>query len=147
MAHLESIEVSFRAHITYLLAHSYGPLGYTKSAFFNNENYHKIFLERLTKDIDNKGELFIKHHKAKYGGQFPIWVATEVMSFGTLSKLFNNMKAEDKKRISNIYNVHYNLLTNWLDVLSYVRNSCAHYSRIYNKVLVRKLRLERNSPN
>jgi abortive infection bacteriophage resistance protein len=143
MEHLESIEILFRTHVAYLIAHKYGPLGYWDKENFNKEGYHSTFLKKLKKDLDNKGELFILHHQNKYDGQFPIWVTTEVMSFGTLSKFFFNMKAEDKKVIAAKYQVHHSLLTSWVDVLSYVRNLCAHYSRLYNKLLVRKLKLDK----
>ncbi|HHY43170.1 MAG TPA: hypothetical protein GX514_10070, partial [Thermoanaerobacterales bacterium] len=132
---VEIVEISFRTHIGYHLAHKYGPLCYTDSKYFEKEVYHKEFLSDLQKEIErNKQELFVKHHIEKYGGKFPIWVAVEILSFGTLSRLFNNMKKEDKNTISKTY---YNFpavyITTWLRSLVVLRNICAHYGRLYNR--------------
>lgn len=146
LEYLESIEIAFRTHITYLLAHKYGPLCYLYSQFFENEQYHKEFLGKLMKEIEaQKGkELFIKHHLDKYDGHFPIWAAIEVTSFGWLSKLYSNMKKEDKKAIAReYYNVSYVYLVNWLHVLGYIRNVCAHFGRLYNKPLAKRLKLSK----
>lgn len=40
------------------------------------------------------------HHFDKYRGQFPIWVAVEVMSFGHLSKLFMNLLGRARSQIA-----------------------------------------------
>lgn len=137
---LEQIEIAFRTHIAYLLANKYGdPLSYRDSSHFANEGYHEKFLMELENEIRRSKEIFATHHKTKYHGQFPIWVAVELMSFGNLSKLYRNMKAEDKKEIAH---EHYSLPSeyaeSWLQTLAYARNLCAHYSRLYNKTLTFK---------
>lgn len=50
---------------------------------------------------NNSDKLFIIHHKEKYEGKLPIWVATEIMTFGMLSKLYSNMLPEDTRYIKN----------------------------------------------
>ncbi|MCD2346738.1 Abi family protein [Clostridium guangxiense] len=47
----------------------------------------------------NSNKPFIKHHNEKYDGKLHIWVATEIMSFGMLSKLYSNLIPEDKSFI------------------------------------------------
>ena len=99
---IEDIEISFRTHLAYHHAHKYGPLGYMKSKNFEDKRYHDKFLIELETDIEKrKDELYVQHHIRKYGSNFPIWVAIETVSFTCLSKLFNNLKVEDKsfKRI------------------------------------------------
>lgn len=82
-------------------------------------------------------EDFISHFKVNYDGfpRLPVWMATEVMSFGVLSKLFNALKNEDKREIAKIYHLHPKTLADWLHVLTYIRNICAHHSRLWNKKL------------
>lgn len=140
---LETIEIKFRTHIAYLIAHKYGSLGYLQSENFNNERLHSEFMIEMRKGLNRKNELFIKHHHEKYGGKIPIWVAMEVSSFGLLSKLYANMKSVDKKLIAKYYNVPYVFIENWLSVLSYIRNVCAHFARLYNKNLPRRVRLDK----
>ena len=44
MGMIESIEVAFRTHISYLLGHQYGPLGYRDPAHFVNQTDHTQIL-------------------------------------------------------------------------------------------------------
>lgn len=138
MGALENIEIAFRTHMTYLIAHKYGTLGFENKENFLDETRHAEFFTELNKAfaIRRTGELFIEHHYRKYSGKFPVWVAMEVTSFGTLSKLYKNLKEEDKKEIAKTYyNLPYTYVESWLRTLSNVRNVCAHFGRIYNKNL------------
>lgn len=142
---LEGIEIAFRTHIAYEHAHKYGPLGYKDSANFYNDEYHSGMIGFIEDDITKRqDELFVKHHKEKYSGNFPVWVAIEVMSFGQLSKMFSNLRNEDKRIIaSKYYSLPFNLVQNWLYVFSGIRNICAHYGRLYNRKLKIKPRVEK----
>lgn len=134
MSALENIEIALRTHISYFLAHKYGARGYLNPDNFNNAMFHIQVLGHLIADIDRAHELFVDHHKEKYNGHFPIWVSIELLSFGNLSKLFSNMKNDDKKILSKeYYKVPYYYVSSWLRLLSIVRNICAHYGRLYNK--------------
>ncbi|MGP7818252.1 Abi family protein [Niallia sp. 01092] len=141
---LETIEIAFRTHISYESAHKFGPLGYKDKENFINEKFHKDSLDELDTLIkrSRKGELFIQHHYKNYHGEIPIWAAMEVTSFGFLSKLYRNLNEDVKKHIAKMYyNVPYLYLESWLQTLSNVRNVCAHYGRLYNKLLTFKPRL------
>ncbi len=135
---LETIEIAFRTHISYEIAHKFGPLGYQDKENFINEKFHKDSLDELDILINKsrKGELFIEHHFQKYDGKLPIWAAIEVTSFGFLSKFYRNLREDVKKTIAKTYyNVPYYYIESWLQTLSNVRNVCAHYGRMYNKKL------------
>jgi len=96
---LETIEISFRAHITYLLAHKYGSLGYEKRENFRNAIFHTAMMNQLNEELNRSNEIFVAHHKERYQGIFPVWVALEVTSFGLLSKIYSNLKTEDQETI------------------------------------------------
>ncbi|BAU28472.1 abortive infection bacteriophage resistance protein [Aneurinibacillus soli] len=131
---LENIEIAFRTDIAYLLAHKYGSIGYKNRKFFQNEKWHAEFLSRIDNEVKHENETFITHHKIKYNGQLPAWVMVEVLSFGALSMLFHNLHKEDQKQIAqSIYYVSAFYIKSWLRCLSYIRNVCAHYGRLYNK--------------
>ncbi len=141
---LETIEISFRTHIAYLLAHKYGALGYMNPSNFINKQLHADIMKKLNFEIERSRELFIAHHKKEYEGVFPVWVAIEVIPFGLLSKMYSNLKKEDKEEISkNYYNLPHKYIKSWLHVLATVRNICAHFGRIYNKKLTIKPLLHR----
>ncbi|MFC3773738.1 Abi family protein [Paenibacillus sp. GCM10012303] len=132
---VEYVEISFRTHLSYTIAHRYGPDGYEDEIMFYNAAWCKDFNEELSKSIAKSKDPFVIHHIAKYSGKFPIWVAVEVLTFSWLSKLFKNLKNKDKKEISKYYNLRYEEISNWLHVLTIVRNRCAHYSRMFNQKL------------
>lgn len=143
---METIEIAFRTHISYETAHKFGPLGYRDKENFINEKFHQDSLSELDMLIEKsrKGELFVEHHFKKYDGEFPIWAAIEVTSFGFLSKFYRNLSEDLKKHIAkNYYNVPYLYMESWLQTLSNVRNVCAHYGRLYNKQLTFKPKLFR----
>jgi len=145
MEQLESIEIAFRTHIAYYIAHNFGPLGYMESNNFTNEQYNSQFMDELRKELGRrrKNELFVTHYDDFYGAKYPIWLAIEVTTFSQLSKLFRNLKNKDKSNIAKEnYQIPYKYIQNWLRVLSQLRNVCAHYGRLYNKRLVVKLLLE-----
>ncbi|OPA73468.1 hypothetical protein BVG16_28830 [Paenibacillus selenitireducens] len=133
---IEYVEIAFRTHTAYTIAHNYGPDGYKDEIMFFNTAWCKEFNEELGKCIaKSKKDSFVVHHIAKYSGKFPIWVAVEVLTFSWLSKLFKNLRNKDKKEISKQYNLRYEEISNWLHVLTIIRNRCAHYSRLFNQKL------------
>jgi len=139
MGLLETIEVTFRTHIAYLIAHKYGATGYMNPENFITKKIHVELMDKLYLEIDRSDELFIKHHKSKYKGIFPVWVAIEVVSFGLLSKIYSNLKNEDKLEIAiTYYKIPYKYIRSWLHALSTFRNICAHFGRVYNRTLTIK---------
>ena len=60
----------------------------------------------------------------------------EVTSFGTLSMLYKLLKPTlTKRKIANYYGVSDSVFEPWLHSIVYVRNICAHHSRLWNKTL------------
>lgn len=83
---------------------------------------------------------FVFHFRKKYGPHLPIWVATEVMSFGVISNLYPLMRQSDQEVLAARFQVHAadgrgdrRALANWLNNLRHVRNICAHYGRLWNR--------------
>lgn len=80
--------------------------------------------------------LFNANFRENYeGGNLPVYALMEVFSFGTLSKFYKNMLNPDKKAVAATFGVGYTYLESWLESISYVRNICAHYGRLYNAKL------------
>jgi len=91
-------------------------------------------------------EEFIVHFQQKYDGRLPVWVVTEIMDFGATAHLYRGLKAADRNAIAQDLDVVDQVglgngyaLGNWLRVLNYVRNICAHHSRLWNRHLVYKI--------
>ncbi len=77
------------------------------------------------------------HYKNKYEGfpRLPIWMLTEVMSFGALSFCYTGLHNDDKKVVAAKFGIHHKRLADWLHQLAYIRNVCAHHSRLWNREL------------
>ena len=134
---LEEFEVLFRTRLAHYIGEHYGPLGYTNPAMFVNAAYHLEMLDALEREKKSQDKSpIVRHHAAKYGGDMPVWAAVEILSFGTVSKLYKNMLPADKAAIAKKFNVPHHYLNSWLRVFVEVRNICAHYGRLYDKQLL-----------
>lgn len=99
---LEKIEVAARTKIiyTYSIA-SNDSHWYVDDAHYEEECKFDILEKEMGDDIDRSNEDFIKHYDQKYSQPDfpPSWMGLEVVSFGTLSKLYEALKAIAKKRL------------------------------------------------
>jgi len=134
---IERVEVYIRTLITYHLGHTYGAFGHTDPANFHPNFRHAQWLTKLEVEAGRSSDAFITHYKNKYAGfpTLPIWVITEVMSLGSLSFCYKGLMHTDKKAISGKLNIHHKRLADWLHKLTYIRNVCAHHSRLWNREL------------
>ncbi len=136
---IESIEIFLRTQIAYFHAQCYGAFGYLDITTLR-ENYQTEF-DELHKDIieekTRSKEVFIKHFRDKYHTtDLPIWTVVEIISFGSLSKLFMLLKeSEQNEVISCMGDINKVVFFKWFKALSSVRNACAHHSRLWNKTL------------
>ena len=130
------VEVTFRSYISYYHSEKYTPMGYLDHVNFEDISRHSNFLVELDGEIDRSDDYFIAHHKNDLNSVFPFWVAIEVTSFGVLSKLYKNMKREDRTALAKKY-IGYGrkYVENWLQCCSYARNIAAHGGRFYNRHL------------
>uniref|UniRef100_UPI0040478388 Abi family protein n=2 Tax=Polynucleobacter sp. TaxID=2029855 RepID=UPI0040478388 len=134
---LEKIEVAVRTQLTFHFAHKYGPFGYGSSSNFHPGFNHELWLNRVINEITQSNDEFIKHFERAYVGfpQVPMWMMTEVISLGRLSYLYGGLKNTDKKDTASFFDIHYKRLGDWLHSLTYIRNVCAHHSRLWNREL------------
>lgn len=51
------------------------------------------------------------------------------------------MKNIDKKHIAREYNLNFKYLESWIESISFIRNICAHYGRLYNARFPKKPKL------
>lgn len=98
---------------------------------------HHAWLSKHAALINRSNEDFIRHNKGKYGLPLAVWVACEVWDFGTLSTLFAGMTEADQDTISTEYGIsNGRVFASWLRSLNYLRNVCAHHSRLWNRNIV-----------
>ncbi len=137
---IERIEINARCRISNYFSEKYGVLGYLDKNNFTEEEYYNQFIDDVESELSrNSRAPFVKNYRENYeGGQLPFYALVEICSFGTLSKVYKNMKNEDKKLIAKSYNIGYTYFESWIESISYVRNICAHYGRLYNANITKK---------
>lgn len=142
------VEISIRARWAYVLGHEYGPQAYEDPANFRDHPPHTRQLSSLDDELNRSDEVFVTHYRNKYRmDRPPIWAACEVMSFGLLSRFYTNIRHDrDKKRIAQTYQLSIEVLKSLLEHTVYLRNLCAHHSRLWNRRFTVTVKLPTSKP-
>jgi abortive infection bacteriophage resistance protein len=156
---LEKVEVAVRTKLSQIYSesskdsHWYENADLFDAAVFKKDRGEKTFFEGIEDDIrtdvKRSNEDFIKHYYQKYDepDMPPSWMSMEVISFGTLSKLYKALKtSSEKKEVANAFGItNVDLFANWLHAFSNLRNCCAHHSRIWNRRFIVRLTMPYNT--
>ena len=146
---IERIEVAIRTQMIYQMAF------YHKDSHWQDNKTHFItpYYNKIGNLVDpysdfqtiiskaktaRTPETFIKHYIKEYHkpANPPSWMSFELLTIGELSHLYRGLKDNaDKKRIADFFDLHPTVFTSWLHTLTYVRNMCAHHSRLWNRDL------------
>jgi len=134
-AALEVVELDIRTCIAHTFGESHGPLGHVSPAAFDSQFLHNEWLARCRDAAEKSNELFVQHYRRHYTEypDLPIWAVVEIISFGSLSKMYRGLKSQDQWRIANRYGLQKRDLQSWLHHLVYVRNCCAHHARVWDR--------------
>lgn len=134
---LEKIEIAVRAKMIYVLSHQFGPFWFLDNNIFKNavdlaSTIFKINIEFRRSDAE-----FIKAFKNKYSDVLPpSWTAFEIISFGSISRLYDNLKpGRSKREVADYFGLNEKTFASWLHGLVYIRNVCAHHSRLWNRIM------------
>ncbi len=148
MEAIESIEIATRTAVAYRISRQYGPFAHAGVKNLKPTFDHATWMAEVLKETDRSKETFVSHFKARYEEypQLPIWAAAEIMSFGSLSKLFGGLVNDDKREIAGKFGLHPGVMGSWLHTLVYVRNICAHHARLWNRDLAIAPRLPDKDP-
>lgn len=92
------------------------------------------WLERYKGELNKSREDFVAHHDKKYGGRLPVWAATELMDWGSLTYLYGFAPRHVQDTVAEACGLSAPQLTSWLKSLNLVRNTCAHHGRLFNRV-------------
>ncbi len=145
---IEKLEIAFRTQMSYQLSLSGGPYWFEDRLHFRDADRWRQQLENIDNEVDRAKEVFKDHFFEKYDEheRMPIWMTSEVLSLGLLSKLYRNLAmSAEKKKIALQFGIsHPPVLESWMQSMTYIRNICAHHSRLWNRILtVRPTYLER----
>ncbi|MEU8225411.1 Abi family protein [Kribbella sp. NPDC048915] len=146
---IETVEIGLRSRLAYVLGLR-DRLGHVRRESLDADacarpidpsgalRYRNAFEQWLAKyetlEHGARSEDYVVHHKQKYDGPLPIWIAVEFFDFGALSRLFALLTRQDQNSIARDVGVHSGvLLAAWLRDMNYIRNLCAHHARLWNR--------------
>ena len=134
---VEKIEVAIRAKMIYIFSHQFGPFWYIDPSNFKNSKVHSDTISTISEEYNRSDAQFINAYKKKYSNPLPpSWTGFEIISFGSVSRLYALIKSGKSKRmVSEYFGLDDKTLVSWMHGLVYVRNVCAHHSRIWNRVM------------
>lgn len=135
---IQSVEVSLRSKMIHYVALKYeDPFWFLKDNLCLKQTLFVENLNAIKREIDRSKDEFIKDHLQKYSEPDipPVWKSLEVSSFGTISKLYCNLKDNKiKKSIARQFNLpQHEVLESWIKSIVILRNSIAHHARIWNR--------------
>lgn len=139
---VERIEVAVRTMLAYEHAHAFkSPFAYAEDSAalpgLDKEQRARL-LDSLTAEMRASKERFAVHFRGKYGADhdwMPIWMATEIMTFGHILTLYRGSIPKIKQSVAAPLGVHDKVLGSWLLALNTIRNICAHHGRLWNREL------------
>ena len=144
---LERVEVALRTDIALLLGRL-SPIAHRDRRLLHGRfaknlapgklvTAHQVWLARLDETTARSREDFVQHFRSSYSTPLPIWMAVELWDFGMLSHFLSGMRHQDQATLAAKYGLpRPELLTGWVRSLNFVRNLCAHHSRLWNRPLV-----------
>jgi abortive infection bacteriophage resistance protein len=104
------------------------------------DEMYNLFSDEVKK---NAKETSIFHYIEKYSEPElpPFWSTIELLSFGQTVKLFNALSTENRNLVARTFKLDEKFLSSWMHGLTIVRNHCAHHSRLWNRDLTVKPRI------
>lgn len=149
---IEKIEISLRTKLIYHLSHEFNAWWFQNFNIFNDSKELVKTFANLEEELVRTKEATIKNHFKNHKDDLrfpPAWKSLEQASFGSLSKLYGNLKhtVKSKDTIASDYGVvNHTFLPSWLQSIAQIRNYCAHHSRLWNKNLPGTPKLLPNPP-
>ena len=137
IAELEKIEVAVRSRMAYVLSTTHHPFWAEDERLFANPRVQRSTIDKIRDELDRSDEEFIIAFKSKYSNPLPpSFILLEITSFGTLSRLYDNLKpGKSRKEIAKMFGLSDRVFASWLHSFVYIRNVCAHHARLWNRWL------------
>ena len=136
---IERIEVSVRTRLIYTMSLSHSPWWFEDPALFTSAADHAEGLTTIDAELGRSHEQFIADHYRRYADdprRPPAWKTLEIVTLGTLSRLYGNLRRElpERDEIAAYFLVPpKQYFSGWLQSITQVRNICAHHARLWNR--------------
>ena len=141
-AQLTHAELALRSHVAHVIARTYGPRGrYLEQDFYSDIGDAEPTVESCLRDIRRSKEPHILRFRAtdedQLFAELPVWSAVDAWSFGTLSKCIERgASGALSDQVAASLGVASAGFAYRVRALVYIRNRCAHHSRIWNHSVI-----------
>ena len=153
---LERVEVAIRVAIAHTVGlrgtwahhdpHSLDPNRAHRRNTQGRSEYER-WLKRAN-DAESRSKAdWVANYRESYGTPLlPLWMAVELWDFGLLSQFLAMARAPDRMAIAEKFAIpNPGILVSWVRVLAYVRNLCAHHSRVWNNPMTNQPTIPKNN--
>ena len=146
LGELEKIEVAIRAKMTYILSQKHGAFWFQNQQLFRSPVGHANSISKIGEEFNRSDEEFIVAFRNKYTDPLPpSWMTLEITSFGALSMLYKNLKpGKEKRDIAHHFGLSDSVFETWIHSIVYLRNVCAHHTRLWNRAMSIRPQFPRN---
>ena len=136
-----NVEINFKSLLSEVISSQYG---IKDKKYLKKENFapdtgkadeytfaqmKKHIKDSIKKQIDNM-QPAIKWYNDNYK-YFPFWVVVNVLTIGSVSRIYGKMKDSDKITVAKHYKLPYDYLGSYIRHINLVRNICAHNDVLY----------------
>lgn len=140
---VERVEIALRSRWTNHMALAHGPHAHLDPRSFVSGWDHARRLAAISAEAERSNEVFVEHYRGKYTDPYlpPLWMISELMSFGQLSKWLDataDLRVRDAVA-RELGMPSRETFEGTIQALSYVRNICAHHGRLWNRRLVKRV--------
>lgn len=147
---IQTVEVALRSKIIQHVSMKKGAHWFLDSSYFLNKEIFFDVLSKIMSEVKRSKEDYIKEYFTNYDNPFlpPVWKTIEVLTFGTLSKIYQNLDDKPiKKGIAQELDVPTHLiLESWILCIAVLRNLCCHHNRVWNRAFAIKPQLPTKMP-
>ena len=143
---IETIEIALRTKMVNHFSLERNGLWYLDQSLFRNRVLHEKHIKTLKREFARSKDPAVQHYIASIGPNWHVdrldgdnpdaWFIFEYATFGTLSKIFENIKPDHPRRsaIANEFGLYFSTdFSSWLQSIAVIRNFAAHHSRLWNR--------------
>ena len=136
LRHILPVETHVKSLIAYTVSIQYGNDNYLKYNNFNTARKDaESIIPKVFSDIHRQiayrdSDPSIQHYLSQYGF-IPMWVLNNILTLGTISKIYSIMKPKDRQMVSRAFSIQDVTMENFLLCLTDIRNISAHGNRLY----------------
>lgn len=136
-----NIEINFKSLLSEVISSQYG---IKEKIYLKKENFapdtgkadeytfaqmKKHIKDSIKKQVDNM-QPAVKWYNDNYK-YFPFWVVVNILTIGSVSRIYGKLKDSDKIIVAKNYKLPHNYLGSYIRHINLVRNICAHNDVLY----------------